>query len=42
MNPHQYAARLEQEVALLETEAARQMAAEELGKTHATLMLHLI
>ena len=42
MNPHQYTARLEQEVAVLETEAARQMAAEELGKTRATLMLHLI
>lgn len=42
MNPHQYGARLEQEVALLETEAAQQMAAEELGKTRATLMLHLI
>lgn len=42
MNPHQYADRLEQQFSLLETEAGRQMAEEELTKTRAALMLHLI
>jgi hypothetical protein len=42
MNPHQYADRLAQQFSLLETEAGRQMAEEELTKTRAALMLHLI
>lgn len=42
MTPHQYADRLEHQVALLETEAGRQWAAEELRATRATLMLHVI
>lgn len=40
--PRQYAARLQQQVPILETEAGRRMAAEALAKTHAALMLHLI
>jgi hypothetical protein len=42
MNPHQYADRLEQQFSLLETEAGRKIAEEELTKTRAALMLHLI
>lgn len=42
MTPGQYAARLEKQVAQLETEAGRQWAAEELRATRAALMLHVI
>ena len=42
MNPHQYADRLAQQFPLLETEAGRHMAEQELVKTRAALMLHLI
>jgi hypothetical protein len=42
MNPHQYADRLSQQFSLLETEAGRKMAEEELAKTRAALMLHLV
>lgn len=42
MTPHQYANRLEQQVSILETEAGREMAAQELARTRAELMLHLI
>jgi HD superfamily phosphodiesterase len=42
MTPHQYADRLEQQVSILETEAGRKMAAQELARTRAELMLHLI
>jgi hypothetical protein len=42
MNPHQYADRLQQQFSLLETAAGRQMAEQELAKTRAALMLHLI
>jgi hypothetical protein len=42
MTPHAYAERLEQQVAALETEAARGMAARELARTRGELMLHLI
>ena len=42
MTPHQYADRLEQQILILETEAGREMAAQELARTRAELMLHLI
>lgn len=42
MTPRQYADRLEAQVGILETEAGRELAAEELGKSRAALMLHLI
>jgi hypothetical protein len=42
MPPSQYAARLEQQVLILETEAGRQMAATALAETRVALMLHLI
>ena len=40
--PHQYADQIETEIAVIETEAARMMATEELARTRAALMLHLI
>ncbi len=40
--PHQYADQVETEIAVIETEAARMMATEELARTRAALMLHLI
>jgi len=42
LTPRQYADRLEQQVAILETEDGRQMAAQTLADTRAALMLHLI
>jgi HD superfamily phosphodiesterase len=42
MTPHAYAARLEDQVKMLETEAGRGMAARELARTRGELMLHLI
>src|ERR1700722_4006604 len=42
MTPHEYADRLEKQVSSLETKAGREMAAEELPRTRASLMLHLI
>jgi hypothetical protein len=42
LTPHQYADRLERQFVLLETEAGRDMAVEELAKTRTALMLHLI
>jgi len=42
LTPRQYADRLEQQVAILETEDGRQMAAQTLSDTRAALMLHLI
>jgi hypothetical protein len=42
MTPHAYADRLEKQVAILETEAGREMAARELARTRGELMLHLI
>lgn len=40
--PRQYADRLEGQIAILETEAGRQMAAKALAQTRAALMLHLL
>ena len=40
--PHQYADQIETEIAAIETEAARMMATEDLARTRAALMLHLI
>lgn len=40
--PHQYADQIETEIAAIETEAARMMASEDLARTRAALMLHLI
>ena len=42
LNPRQYADRLDGQFALLETEAGRQMATQELAATRQALMLHLI
>lgn len=42
LTPRQYADRLERQVAILETEAGRQMAAQALAETRLALMLHLI
>jgi hypothetical protein len=42
MNPHDYADRQESKLDLFETEAGRRMAEEELPRTRAALMLHLI
>jgi hypothetical protein len=42
MTPHEYADRLEMQVSSLETKAGREMAAQELTRTRAALMLHLI
>lgn len=42
MTPHQYADRLEQQVAQLETGSGRRWAAEELFATRSALMLHVI
>ncbi len=42
MTPHQYADRLVDQTAVLETDIGRQWAAAELQATRATLMLHLI
>jgi HD superfamily phosphodiesterase len=42
MTPHEYADRLEKQVSSLETKAGREMAAQELVRTRAALMLHLI
>lgn len=42
MTPGQYAARLVEQIDILETEPGRRWAADELHKTHAALMLHLI
>ena len=42
VNPHQYADRLDHQLGILETEAGREMAAEELAKSRVALMLHLI
>jgi hypothetical protein len=42
LTPHQYAERLERQFDLMETEAGRAMAAQELAETRARLMLHLI
>ena len=42
LTPRQYADRLEGQVAILETEAGRQMAAQTLAETRIALMLHLI
>jgi hypothetical protein len=42
MTPHEYADRLEKQVFSLETKAGREMAAQELTRTRAALMLHLI
>ena len=42
LTPRQYADRLEQQVAILETADGRQMAAQTLADTRAALMLHLI
>ncbi|MGJ5177541.1 HD domain-containing protein [Bradyrhizobium oligotrophicum] len=42
MTPRQYATRLTSQIAVLETEAGRLMAAEALNKTRAALMLDLI
>ena len=42
MTPHQYADRLTQQTAVLETDIGRHWAAAELQATRATLMLHLI
>lgn len=42
MTPHQYADRLIEQTAVLETDIGRQWAAAELQATRATLMLHLI
>jgi hypothetical protein len=42
MPPRQYAARLEQQVLILETDAGRQMAARALAETRVALMLPLI
>lgn len=40
--PHQYADQLETEIALIETEAARKMAAHDLARTRVELILDLI
>jgi hypothetical protein len=40
--PHQYADQLTTEIVLIETEAARKMAADDLARTRVALMLHLI
>jgi hypothetical protein len=42
LTPHAYADRLEKQVAILETQAGREMAARELAHTRNELMLHLI
>ena len=42
LTPRQYADRLDKQVSALETEAGREMAAQELVRTRAELMLHLI
>ena len=42
MTPHQYAERLSSQIALLETDDGQRWAAEELSRTRAALMLHLI
>jgi hypothetical protein len=42
LTPHAYADRLEQQLELLETATARQIAANELARTRSELMLHLI
>jgi hypothetical protein len=42
MTPRQYADRLEQQVAILETESGRSMAAKALAETRAALMLRVI
>ena len=42
MTPHQYADKQEKQVAILETEKGREWAADELAKTRAALMLHVI
>lgn len=42
MTPGKYAARLAQQIDILETEPGRRWAADELQKTHEALMLHLI
>lgn len=42
MTPGRYAARLAEQIDILETEPGRRWAADELQKTHAALMLHLI
>jgi len=42
LNPRQYTDRLDAQFALLETEAGRQMATQELATTRQALMLHLI
>jgi hypothetical protein len=42
LNPRQYTDRLDAQFALLETEAGRQMATQELASTRQALMLHLI
>lgn len=42
MTPRQYASRLVPQISILETEIGRVWAEEELQKTHAALMLHLI
>ncbi len=42
ITPRQYAARLKQQISILETEAGRQMAEKALAETRAALMLHLI
>jgi hypothetical protein len=42
LTPHQYADRLNQLAPRLETEAGRRIAADQLAKTRAALMLHLI
>ncbi len=40
--PHQYAEQLEAEIMLIETDVARKMAGECLGRTRAELLLHVI
>jgi hypothetical protein len=42
MTPHVYADRLQKQIGVLETEAAREMATRELARTRGELMLHLI
>jgi hypothetical protein len=42
LNPHQYVDRLGQQFSLLETDAGRNIAEEEMVRTRAALMLHLI
>ena len=42
MTPHAYAARLDEQVKMLETEVGRDIAARELARTRGELMLHLI